>query len=166
MFSFLKNSEGKDAKSSLWILIIAAAVGIVLLLIGGAAQTSEAPRAQEQYRTEEDALLEYQEHLETRIRRLCESVGGVGTASVTVTLSGGFESVYATEWKNGNEEYVILGSGSSASALYLTRSAPAIAGIGIVCDGGGSERVRCELISLLGATFDVSTHRIYVTAAK
>ena len=61
---------------------------------------------------------------------------------------------------------VILGSGASASALYLTRTPPAIAGIGIVCDGGGSERVRCELVSLLGATFDVSTHRIYVTAAK
>ena len=104
--------------------------------------------------------------MEDRIRTLCESVSGVDRVTVAVTLSGSFTSVYATEYRNGNEEYVVLGSGASAKALYLTRSAPDIAGIGIVCHGGGSERVRCELISLLSATLHVNTNRIYVTEAK
>lgn len=166
MFSFLKNGENKDSKGYLWILLLIAAVGILLILVGGSSEKQTKKEAETDYRTDQDELLIYQDYLENRIRALCESVGGVGNVRVVVTLSGSFESVYATEWKDGNEEYVILGSGSSATALYLTRSAPEIAGIGIVCDGGSIDRVRYELTSLLAATFDVSTHRIYITAAK
>ena len=167
MFSFLKGSgDGKDQKSYLGLILIAAAIGIVLLLIGGTSDTKEKTVQKEEYKTERDELVIYQTYLEERIRALCQSVGGVSDVTVAVTLSGGFESVYATEWKDGNEKYVVLGSGSSASPLYLTRAAPKIAGIGIVCRGGSAERIRCELISLLGATFDVSTNRIYVTEAR
>ena len=107
----------------------------------------------------------YQDYLEKRIKTLCESVSGVRNVTVVVTLSGSFESVYATEWPDGNEEYVILGSGSSASPIYLSRSAPEIAGIGIVCSGGANDNVRRELISLLSATFHISSNRIYITEA-
>ncbi len=165
MFTFLKG-EGKDGKNNLWILLLIAAVGISLILIGGTSGKESVTEPKNEYRTDRDELVIYQDYLEDRIRTLCESVGGVGNVTVAVTLSGSFESVYATEWKDGNEEYVILGSGSSATALYLTRSAPEIAGIGIVCDGGNVDRVRYELIALLGATFNVNTNRIYVTAAK
>ena len=61
------------------------------------------------------------------------------------------------------EEYVILGSGSSASPIYLSRTAPEIAGIGIVCSGGANDNVKRELISLLSATFHISSNRIYIT---
>ena len=88
-----------------------------------------------------------------------------GNVTVVVTLSGSFESVYATEWPDGNEEYVILGSGSSAAPIYLSRSAPEIAGIGIVCSGGANDNVKRELIALLSATFHISSNRIYITEA-
>lgn len=166
MFTFLKSGEGKASGTGLLWILLAAAVGIALILIGGASEHTETEKAGAPVRTDGEELIEYQEYLEERIRKICESVSGVERATVTVTLSGGFESVYATEWKDGNEKYVILGSGSSASALYLTRATPEIAGIGIVCESQSLERVRCELVSLLGATFNVSTHRIYVTAAK
>ncbi len=73
--------------------------------------------------------------------------------------------MYATDVKEGKENYVILGNGSNASALYLTRSAPQIAGIGVVCQGGGNISIRQELLSLLSATFDVNSNRIYITEA-
>ena len=74
--------------------------------------------------------------------------------------------MYATELINGNEEYVIVGSGSSSSALLLCRREPEIAGIGVVCCGGGNADVRRELLSLLSATLHVSGNRIYITEAK
>ena len=161
MFHFFKcnTNDGKNGKMRLALIILGGVVGIFLLLIGNT------EKKQEFTDTASDELVIYQSYLEGRIKDLCESVNGVQNVKVAVTLSGSFESVYATEWPDGEEQYVVLGSGSSASALYLTRSAPDIAGIGIVCTGGGNETVRRELISLLCATFDVSSHRIYVTEA-
>jgi len=168
MFHFFKcnTNDGKNGKTRLALIILGGVVGIFLLLIGNTEKKQEFTDSSNTYDTASDELVIYQSYLEGRIKDLCESVNGVQNVKVAVTLSGSFESVYATEWPDGEEQYVVLGSGSSASALYLTRSAPDIAGIGIVCRGGGSERVRCELISLLAATFRVNTNRIYVTEAK
>ncbi len=164
MFDFLKHENGEKGKNGkLLLLILGGAVGILLLLFGGQSTPAEDSTPQETYELEKDELVIYQTYLEKEIRTLCESVAGVKNVTVAVTLTGTFESVYATEWQEGREEYVILGSGSSAEALYLTRYAPDIAGIGIVCTGGGSERVRNALIPLIATTFSVSSHRIYVT---
>ncbi len=168
MFGFLKFGQGTDKgkKSLLALLLLGSALGICLLFLGNASTPATQSESQSVYDTASDELIIYQNYLEKRIQELCESVSGVGNVKVAVTLSGSFESVYATEWPDGNEEYVILGSGSSASALYLTRSAPEIAGIGIVCTGGSNDVVRHELISLLCATFSISSHRIYVTEGR
>ena len=166
MFDFLKKgSSTEKGKLRLYLLLGCGVLGLLLILFGSSTKTAEKAAESSPYSTSTDELVIYQDYLETRIKKLCESVSAVKNVTVVVTLSGSFESVYATEWPNGEEQYVVLGSGSSASALYLTRSAPDIAGIGIVCTGGGNESVRRELISLLCATFDVSSHRIYVTEA-
>ena len=105
-------------------------------------------------------------YLENRIVSICESVEGVEKVSAIVTLSGGFEAVYATEVTASGEDYVILGSGSNASGLLLLQKTPEIVGIGIVCSGAESIAVRTELISLVSASFHLPTNRIYVTEAK
>lgn len=168
MFSFFNPNSDHEAtrKGKTWILILTAAIGIALIFFGGTSKHAETSDTETDYRTDNDELIIYQTYLESRVKTLCESVNGVGNVSVVVTLAGSFESVYATELQEGKEEYVILGNGSSASALYLTRSAPEIAGIGIVCKGGGNTSVRCELIALLSASFHVSSNRIYVTEAR
>ena len=170
MLHFFKDGgDGKkmpDGKGKLLLFLVVAAIGVALILIGsGTGERKEQTNTVTEYRTEEDELVIYQQYLEERIKKLCESVSGVSDVTVTVTLSGGFESVYATEWKDGNEKYVILGSGASAEALYLTRSAPEISGIGIVCRGGETEQARYELIGLLSATYHVNSNRIYVARA-
>ena len=168
MFSFLKLGQGADkSKRSLLILLLLGSVlGIGLLFFGNANTDTPQSNDTSNYDAASDELLSYQTYVEERIQTLCESVSGVSNVKVVVTLSGSFESVYATEWLGNDEKYVILGSGSSASALYLTRSAPQIAGIGIVCTGGSNDVVRHELISLLCSTFSVSSHRIYVTEGR
>jgi stage III sporulation protein AG len=166
MFEFLKRNgedEGILQKKGLWILLLAA-VGLVLLLFGGRISAKEEPMPDVLYSPKEDELVLYREHIEERIQSLCQSVSGVGKVQVAVTLSGGYEAVYATEIKDGNEEYVILGSGSSATALLLSKETPSVIGVGIVCNGGADTRVKSELTALVSAAFDVPTNRIYISA--
>ena len=166
MFDFLKKGAMKEnGRLRLYLLLGCGLLGILLIVFGSSGKKVEQSNIEKPYSTAEDELIIYQDYLEERIRKLCESVSGVKNVTVVVTLSGTFESVYATEWPDGNEEYVILGSGSSASPIYLSRSAPEIAGIGIVCSGGANDNVRRELISLLSATFHISSNRIYIAEA-
>ena len=166
MFDFLKKGSLKEnGRLRLYLLLGCGVLGILLILFGSSTKTAEKTSTETPYSTSTDELVIYQDYLEKRIKTLCESVSGVRNVTVVVTLSGSFESVYATEWPDGNEEYVILGSGSSAAPIYLSRSAPEIAGIGIVCSGGANDHIRRELISLLSATFHISSNRIYITEA-
>ena len=166
MFDFLKKGNAlQNGRLRLYLLLGCGVLGILLILLGSSGKKAEKTADETPYSTSTDELVIYQDYLESRIKKLCESVSGVRNVTVVVTLSGSFESVYATEWPDGNEEYVILGSGSSASPIYLSRSAPEIAGIGIVCLGGSNDNVRRELIALLSATFHISSNRIYITEA-
>ena len=166
MFDFLKKGSLKDnGRLRLYLLLGCGILGILLILFGSSTKTPQNSDENSPYSTSTDELVIYQDYLEKRIKTLCESVSGVRNVTVVVTLSGSFESVYATEWPDGEEEYVILGSGSSASPIYLSRSAPEIAGIGIVCSGGANDNVKRELLSLLSATFHISSNRIYITEA-
>lgn len=168
MFSFFKNEENgeeKNGKARLWLILIGAAVGVALILFGGSTKQAKEEPADTVYSPAEDELVLYQNYLEERVKSLCESVEGVSGVTAVVTLAGGFESVYATEFLDGNEEYVILGSGANATALFLSREAPQIAGIGIVCLGGNNASIRAELTSLVCATFHISSNRVYITEA-
>ncbi len=166
MLAFFKRNREGDEKSNprLWIILIGAAVGVGLLLFGGStAKKTDEPQTKNTYSPDEDEMVLYQRYLEGRVKTLCESVGGVGDVTVIVTLAGGFESVYATELTEAGEEYVIVGSGSSAQALFLSREAPSIVGVGVVCRGGASVSAKQELISLISASLGVPTNRIYIT---
>jgi len=169
MFSFWKSRDGADKKEGSarpLLIVVGALVGIALLLFGDHLPFGKAEEQKACEISDEDELMRYQDYLEERIKKLCESVAGVKNVTAVVTLSGGFEQIYATEIVEGGEEYVIVGSGSSAEALFLSRAAPAIEGIGIVCEGGSTPTVRQELTALLGATFHLSSHRIYITEAQ
>ncbi|MBQ8432208.1 MAG: hypothetical protein IJX28_04925 [Clostridia bacterium] len=167
MFSFLRSEKNQtDGKPlRLWLLLPLLGLGVLLLVWGNGSSNSVAEATTTPYVVEEDELILYQTYLEGRIRALCSSVAGVGEVTAVVTLEGGFTSHYATEQKSNGQEYVILGSGTGATALFLSRTAPGIAGIGIVCHGGASPEVRGELIALLSAAFDVPSNHIYVTLA-
>ena len=161
-----EDKSGESRASKNWLILIGAVLGVALILFGSTAKKSEALDQPTPYSPAEDELVLYQSHLEGRVKELCESVAGVGRVTVIVTLSGGFESVYAVEEHDGYEEYVIVGSGANAEALFLTRNAPAIAGVGIVCQGGDQAAVCRELTALVSAAFRVPSNRIHVTAAK
>ena len=151
--------ERLKKKGKLWIILLGAVAGVFLLLIGngtGDQKTIE--------RSDTKALEEYSQSLERKIHEICSNVKGVSDVSVAVSFESGFEYVYAQNEDEG--EIVVIGSGSSKSAVKVTEKPPKIAGIGIVCRGGGDPTVQNKLIKLLSAAFNVSSNKIYIAEAK
>ena len=163
-----ESGAGRAGRLRLILILAGAALGILLLLLGNGEFLSgdDEEAAQPEQPSPQEELAQYQSYLENRVRTLCESVSGVSGVTVAVTLSGNFEDIYATELVDGNEEYGIVGSGSNASALYISRLAPEIAGIGVVCHGGGNSDVRQEPTSLICAAFGLPSNRVYIAEAK
>ncbi len=157
-----------------WVLILGAVAGVLLILIGNGKATGGNADQQGTLTQTKDPLYEYTELTEQRIASLCASVKGVSEVRVAVSLEGDFTYVYATDSdtqeKDGNserqEQYVTVGSGSSEQTVLLTRTPPAVSGIGIVCRGGGDAGVRQELTALLSAAFDIGTNKIYIAEAN
>ncbi len=156
-----------------WVLLLGAAVGIGLMLIGNGKGTENKKQSM-QTSASSDPLYEYTEHIEQKIVSLCSSVRGVSEVRVAVSLSGDFSYVYATDLdtqeKEGTserqEQYVTVGSGSSEQTVLLTRTPPSVSGIGIVCRGGGDASVRQELTALLSAAFGIGSNKIYIAEAN
>ncbi len=167
-----KRKEG-DKKSFIIKIAVLAGAGVLLIVLGNTWMQNRTAKKETAARSvsASEELHTYQKSLEEEIAALCASVSGAGRVTVAVTLSGGFTYEYATDYKTqsgggSSEVYVTAGSGSSESPIYLSVKPPGIAGIGVVCDGGGDASVRRELISLLSAAYGVGTNKIYVTASS
>lgn len=158
-------------RGTLKILLIALAVGAILII--GSFLIPDGETEEEADDGAKDELIgffEYKSLLEEEIEGVCSTVSGVRSASAVVFFSDVGGSLYAQNTQSGNTssqkvEYVIIGSGSNAHALYLGESLPKLSGIGVVCDTGGSESKRNEIVSLLSAAYGLPMTRIYVSEA-
>ena len=159
-------------KGTLKILIIVLIIGAILFIVGSFFTDDEKKdnTLPEDENGELIGFFEYKALLEDEIKSLCSSVGGVKSVSAVVFFSETGGSLYAQNTQSGNmssqkNEYVIIGSGSNAHALYLGESLPKLSGIGIVCNTGDSLTKRNEILSLLSAAYGIPMTRIYVTEA-
>ncbi len=156
----------------LTVAVVGIIAGVALLLFGNrmvGKENDPTPDTTEPG-SEVRAVEEYRQALERRIADITSEVAGAGNAGVVVTLEGGYEYVYAYDKKItvGGESitYITVGSGADESLVFLSERAPAIVGIGIVCDGGGDPAVRGEITALISAAFGVPSNKIYVTARR
>ena len=148
-------------KSTVFI-IIGAVIGILLLLLGSFGGKKESAAL-----SETDQIEAYCQYLEKQAVRLCESVSGVSEVTVTLTLEGGFEQVYAADktvsGSGQSIEHVKLGSGSAAALCAVSVASPKVVGIGVTCKGGRDAALRAELTALLSAAFGIGANKIYIT---
>lgn len=157
------------ANKKLLFLILAATVGIALMLMGGGDEGAE-NKGVLTHNTEQQ-LQQYTESLKRDIQELCEQVGGVSDVTVAVSLECGFEYVYAANENSeigmsgseASKKYITIGSGSSEAAVYITEKLPRIGGVGIVCRGGSDPDVIRRLTSLVSAAYNIGSNKIYVT---
>lgn len=155
-------------KGKLKIVIFGFALGIALLLLGSFAFNDKENKDTGDTAAENSYVefLEYKDSLRLEIESLCLSVRGVSKVHAVVFFDGLGESLYAQNTQIGNTEkteYVVIGSGSNSHALYLGESLPALSGIGITCDTGGSDNVKNEIAALLSAAYGLPLTRVYVS---
>lgn len=133
-------------------------LGVALLLFGsfGGGVTESAE-------VETPSAEAYRATVEETLTRLCSTVRGAGRVTVFVTLSGGYEYVYSTDEKG---ECVTVGSGSAERAVVEWIKSPAVAGVGIVCEGAGDPRVAQAITDLVCASLGVGSNRVFITTGS
>ena len=139
-----KEDDGLDKRI---LIALGVAAGLVLLLLGnGTWGLFDNEQSTPTIAYDETV---YEEELRQKIVDICSKVKGVGKVSVAITLDGSFKSVLVQNTQSNGEtsktEYVLIGSGSSESAVTIGYTAPKILGVGIVCEGAEDASVRREM---------------------
>lgn len=163
----------KSMKKSgkLAVALVGVLLGVFLLFFGNrVGKATPDPTLTAPSETPTHSAEAYRAEQESRAKALCAQVVGVGEVDVMITLSGGYEYVYATDTRSAaggvTTTYVTVGSGSGETLVFLTEKPPAIVGIGVVCAGGMDPTVRQEVTALLSAAFGIGSNKIYVTGHK
>lgn len=161
LFAYVKKQKGAA------FVVIIALVGLLLLVMPE--KTDQSSVSDQTTR-----LNSYEYKMETKIADLCSSIKGVSSVKVNVYFNSGFESVYAFDEEskstsnglNSEKKYVTLGSGNQECMVCLYERMPSIAGVAIVCKGGGNSLIANEIINLISSAFEVPKNKIYVTEGK
>lgn len=133
-----------------WTLALLGVLGLALLILGGGTEKEKEASA---LGTED-----YRAALTGEVRALCGEVQGVGEVSVLLTLEAGESHVYA----EGDRGYITAGG----EGLLIESRPPRVAGVAVVCDGGGDPAVREALTEMLSAALGIGVHRVKVLAKK
>lgn len=153
---------------ALWIVICAFIAGIIMLIIGGNMSRDEQDNeTYDEHTYSTESFETYKQGLTSSITASCEKLLGTGNIYVLLDFESSGEIIYA---QNSNissdgdrkDEYVIVGSGSNAEALYLGQKFPVLSGIGIVCPSGVSQSKKDEISALLASAYGLPLTRIYV----
>lgn len=162
---FVSFIQKKDSRKK--IIIIAAALGILLILLSEINIPSDSSSA-ESVSTGDYA--EYVSNLNSELTEIISSIDGVGECNVMITLQNTKESVYAENSETSsdessnseNNEYVIYNSENGDSPLLLKEEMPKVAGVAVVCTGGDNVLVQEKIINCVCALFNISSSRVSV----
>ena len=148
------------------LIVVGGVLGVLLLLFGGQLD-GEKKDSEPTVETDDYTMAkEYAQMLEGRVEDICSGVGGVSDVKVFVSLAGGYRTVYAYDSQassSGHKNQLVMsGSGSDKKAVVTAYEYPQISGVGIVCRGADNANVRAQIISLVSASLDIPTNKIYV----
>lgn len=118
---------------------------------------------------------EYAANLETRLTSIISCIDGAGNTKVMVTLESGSEEVYLHDYNYGEnadssgknsferkDEYVIVDGESGEQGIVVRIAEPRVRGVAVVCEGGGSEVVREQIVNAVTALLDISSAKVSV----
>lgn len=149
--------------------------GIAALLLSELTADSKNVSAQTTVTSQTADTDEYAANLERRLTAIISSIEGAGSTKVMVTLESGSEDIYLHDYDYGEnvdpsgknslerkDEYVIVDGDSGEQGIVVRIAEPKVRGVAVVCEGGGSEVVREQIIGAVTALLDISSARVSV----
>ncbi|MBQ8015057.1 MAG: hypothetical protein IJ264_02610 [Clostridia bacterium] len=149
--------------------------GIAALLLSEVVQPEQVVSAQTTAAPYADTVYEYEKKLEERLISMISSIEGAGSTKVMVTLESGSEDVYLHNYNYGEniepsgensmerkDEYVIVDGSAGEQGIVVRVAEPKVRGVAVVCEGGGSELVREQIVNTVTALLDISSARVSV----
>lgn len=148
-------------------VVLAAALGALLLLWPGGQETETVSPAPADTGTEE---------LSAQLAEILSKIRGVGRAEVLLTLQSGDELVLASDstlrysgsaqapdsYDRSSEVVTVSGSSGGQEAVITQRRYPQYRGALVVCEGGSSDSVRLQVASAVSALTGLGSDRIAV----
>lgn len=169
MWEKLKERFWPPGKDQLLILIL---TGLLLAVVVIPVEEREKKGEQESQaqQTEEEPTLaasDYEERMEQKLEELLGSVEGVGKVRVMLTFEGTgerkVEKDVSVTADSQQEETVYEEHGSSERSPYVTSETnPQVEGVLVIAQGGGSSRIRQEIIEAAQALFGIEAHKIKI----
>lgn len=147
-------------------VLLVAALGALLLLWPGEKRTQAAPPEAEAVQTGVNVA-----ETEAAMEEILGKIGGVGRVDVMLTLQSGSELVLAEEGSlrysgdsrsPDNYERTNQPITDSGGVVVTQEMYPRYRGALVVCDGGGSDSVRLQIISAVSALTGLGSDRIAV----
>ncbi len=118
-----------------------------------------------------DSLAMYKAEMEQELRELLQSVQGVGTVQVMLTLRASNEKVTlkdnSSREDTQEEETVLIEDSERNSSPYVVQEKePELEGVVIVCDGGDDTQIKREITEAVSALFQIESHKIKIMKSK
>ncbi len=118
-----------------------------------------------------DSLAVYKAEMEQELRELLQSVQGVGTVQVMLTLRASNEKVTlkdnSSREDTQEEETVLIEDSDRNSSPYVVQEKePELEGVVIVCDGGDDTQIKREITEAVSALFQIESHKIKIMKSK
>lgn len=160
------------------VVVLLGVCGMALILLSGLLPHDRKTTQDVTVSAVEFSEAEYAAEMENRLQTLLSRMEGVGSVTVMVTVSGTAEQVYAEEVNAAQSEksrqsqnaYVIMKSGGTETPLVSRTKYPQIAGVAVLCSGGGSAAVQERVMRAVSTVLGIAVSDIYVgqqrTAAK
>lgn len=168
-------SEKTRLNKKLLMILVLFAAGLIALAFSELGQGSEDTFSQQTTKAQRQSPQDYVEGLEERITSMISSIDGAGATRVMITLESSDEDVYLHNYDYGEDvdgdgagnrevknEYVIVDSSGAENGIVIRVEEPKIRGVAVVCEGGGNDYVKAQIVSTVTALLDISSARVSV----
>lgn len=144
------------AVKGLGILLIGLAVGVMLLFLDGQSP-EDTPTVVEDAGFSFEA---YEKGLAARLEEMIARMDGISDVHVMLTL----EQSYAEQLAGAEGEYLtVRESDGGQGTVTVSRIAPKVKGIAVICKGGSHSERQKAIIAMLSSLLDLPSHRIFVS---
>jgi stage III sporulation protein AG len=172
----------RQKSGSLWLLLGAAGIGIILLLGGNGKEEANSGPVSEKIpvKVESSEIIQTEKRLESELESILEQIDGVGNVSAKVHLKSGNRRVWERQSRmtkrsqqqqdqldteeSASDELVLANGNGADSPVLREEIAPEIDGVLIVAAGAGDPRIKQVLFDTVTTILHLPPHRVMVTA--